>query len=72
MTPPYGSQPAERNTGEELKLQKFEVGVCSVTGLAASESYKVLMLLQISLFSWVNRYLHCWSTYDWFLQMSLS
>ena len=24
-----------------------------------SEPYKVLMLSQISLFSWVNRYLHC-------------
>ena len=37
----------------------FVVFWCSVTSLAVSESCKVLMLLQISLFSWVNRYLHC-------------
>ena len=37
----------------------FVVFWCSVTGLVVSESYKVLMLSQTSLFSWVNRYLYC-------------
>ena len=32
----------------------FVVFWCSVTGFVLSESYKVLMLLQISLFSWVT------------------
>ena len=42
-----------------LFFSMFVVFWCSVTGLVVSESYKVLMLSQTSLLSWVNRYLYC-------------